>query len=68
VYDIRLSKATFGIFLARKNETREPWEKLFYCANRILLVGFRPQKIFKKIFQGQISPGGACREVMSGTV
>ena len=58
----------FGIFEAEKNETREPWEKLFYCCNRILLVGFPPQKISEYLFWGQNFSHDRCREVASGTV
>ena len=58
----------FGIFWPEKNETREPWEKTFYCCKRVLLVGFPPQKISKKLFWRPISPHAGCREVVSGTV
>jgi hypothetical protein len=52
----------------KKNEMREAWEKSFYCCNRILLAGFSPQKILKKLFWGQISPGATCREVVRATL
>jgi len=58
----------FGNFRGEKNETREPWEKTFYCGKRILLVGFSPQKILKKLFRRQIFLHTGCREVVSGTV
>jgi hypothetical protein len=55
-------------FWHEKNETREPWEKYFYCCKRILLVGFSPEKISKKFFWRQIFSHVGCREVVSGTV
>ena len=45
-----------------------PWEKDFYRCKRVLLINFSPQKIFKKIFRGQIFSHAGCREVVSGTV
>jgi hypothetical protein len=45
-----------------------PWEKIFYCGNRVLFVGSSPQKISKKFFWRQIFSHAGCGEVVSGTV
>lgn len=39
-------------FRRKKNETREPWEKLFYCANRGFFGRFQSSKNLKKIILG----------------
>ena len=68
MHKIRLSRLCLEIFLLKKMKHQEPWKKLFYSVNHILLVGCCPQEILKKLFWRWIFLGSDCREVVSGTV